>query len=171
MPKSRGFSLIELMIAIALLAIIISLAVPSMGSFLLNQRVAGQAAALSSALQFARSEASAKNRRIKVIPVTNSTNGWTQGWCVVLSNVSNCNGAVIRRYEAAPAGVTIEGDYLQTGTVLSFRRNGTLDDPTIDGAVKISSANLSETGNRARCLTLSRTGGVSVRAINRDEDC
>ncbi|WP_271410711.1 GspH/FimT family pseudopilin [Pseudomonas sp. Q1-7] len=170
MPPSRGFTLIELMIAIALLAIIASLAAPAMSSFLLNQRVSGQASALSSALQFARSEATTKNRRIKVVPVANSTNGWTQGWCVILAELSNCNGNILRRYDPAPAGVTIEGDYLQTGNVLTFRRNGTRA-PAVSGTIKISSANLSNTGNRARCLTLDAIGRVSVEAINRDDDC
>jgi type IV fimbrial biogenesis protein FimT len=158
------------MIAIALLAIIVSLAAPAMSSFLLNQRVVGQAAALSTALQFARSEATAKNRRIRVVPVSNSTNGWTQGWCVVLGELSNCNGAILRRYDAAPAGVQIEGDYLQTGNILTFRRNGTRD-PAVSGGIKVSAANLSATGNRARCLKLDAIGRVSVEAINRDDDC
>ncbi|MGQ7815618.1 GspH/FimT family protein [Metapseudomonas furukawaii] len=141
-----------------------------MSSFLLNQRVAGQATALSSALQFARSEATAKNRRIKVVPATNSTTGWTQGWCVILASFNNCNGEVLRRYDEVPSGVTIVGDYLQTGNVLTFRRNGTRD-PAVSGTLKISSANLSESGNRARCLTLDAIGRVSVEAVNRDDDC
>lgn len=170
MPESRGFTLIELMIAIALLAIITSLAVPSMGTFLLNQRVAGQATALSTALQFARSEATAKNRRIRVVPVTNSTNGWKQGWCVVLGELSNCNGDVLRRYDAVPAGVEIDSDYVQTGNVLTFRRDGTRD-PAVSGGIKVSADNLSATGKRARCLTLDAIGRVSIAAINPADDC
>ncbi len=170
MRQFRGFTLIELMLTIALLAVITSLAVPAMGRFLQNQRVLSQTTALQSALQYARSEATNKNRRIRVVPVNNSTNGWTQGWCVVLGELSNCNGDVIRRYAAASAGVQIDGDYLQSGNVLTFRRNGTRD-PAVTGGIKVSSSNLDATGNRARCITLDAIGRVSVQPINPEDDC
>src|SRR5690606_26454848 len=57
MQASRGFTLIELMIAVSLLAIVAALAAPAMGDFLVRQRVASQAGDLALAMALARSEA------------------------------------------------------------------------------------------------------------------
>ncbi|HWR81502.1 MAG TPA: GspH/FimT family pseudopilin [Pseudomonas sp.] len=96
MKSSRGFTLVELLITVAMLAIIVSVGVPAMSNFIINQRVQAQATALQATLQFARTEASSKNRIIKVIPRVNSSEGWASGWCVVTSDINNCNGTVIR---------------------------------------------------------------------------
>jgi len=56
-PAASGFTLMELMIGIAVLAILITLAVPAFNQFVQNNRLAGQANEMVAALQFARSEA------------------------------------------------------------------------------------------------------------------
>ena len=57
MRSSRGFTLIELMIAVTLLAVVTALAAPAMGDFIIRQRVASQAGELALAMALARSEA------------------------------------------------------------------------------------------------------------------
>lgn len=63
---ARGFTVIELMVVVALVAVILALAAPSMYDYLVRQRVAGVAAELMTDLQFARTEAVTRNRNVWV---------------------------------------------------------------------------------------------------------
>jgi type IV fimbrial biogenesis protein FimT len=63
--RTRGFTLIELMVTIAILAILITLAAPSFSNVIRSNRVASQTNALVTALNTARSEASKRG-----LPVT-----------------------------------------------------------------------------------------------------
>lgn len=59
--QQSGFTLIELMVALALLGILIGLAAPSFNSMFERQRASGLAAALAADLQLLRSEALKSN--------------------------------------------------------------------------------------------------------------
>ena len=61
-----GFTLIELMVVVALVAVIISLAAPAFNRFIAVQRLRGLNAALVTDLQFARSEAASRNKYVVV---------------------------------------------------------------------------------------------------------
>ncbi len=76
MRFNQGFTLIELMVAISLLAVLAALAAPAMGDFIVRQRVASQAGDLALAMALARSEAIKSSTSIAVIPETVSPNGW-----------------------------------------------------------------------------------------------
>lgn len=60
-----GFSLIELMVALVVLAILLALAAPSYGLWLSNMRIRTAAQALQSGLQLARGEAVRRNALIR----------------------------------------------------------------------------------------------------------
>ena len=56
-PRGSGFTLIELMVVVALIATVLALAAPSFRDFILMQRLKGINAQLVTDLQYARSEA------------------------------------------------------------------------------------------------------------------
>jgi len=68
----RGFTLIELMVVVALVAVVMTLVGPSVRDLLAAQRVQGINAELVTDLQFARSEAVRRNRPILVRFATNA---------------------------------------------------------------------------------------------------
>ncbi|MEJ2362759.1 MAG: prepilin-type N-terminal cleavage/methylation domain-containing protein, partial [Gammaproteobacteria bacterium] len=57
MKISKGFTLIELMVTIAVIAIMAGLAVPRLNNFMRSNRLTSQINSFISALQVARSEA------------------------------------------------------------------------------------------------------------------
>lgn len=174
MPRVKGFTLIELMIAIAILGIIIGLAVPAMSDFAVRQRVSGQASEVMLALAFARSEAVKQNREIVVLPATNNAAGWSTGWCVGPASgadeMSNCADTDSLRNFSASTGVSITSAFLASSPRLTFQRDGTC---SLCGSTpfKITSDKLKATGNDARCIRISRQGRASLTQVTRDASC
>ena len=66
MRRQRAFTLIELMVVVALVAIVLMIAAPSFRDFILLQRLKSINAQLVTDLQFARSEAVARNTLMRV---------------------------------------------------------------------------------------------------------
>lgn len=69
----RGFTLIELMIVLALLAIAAGIALPNFARLIANNQIEAQAQTLNSLLQFARSQAVVRRTPITL---SNSNNDW-----------------------------------------------------------------------------------------------
>lgn len=64
--RSRGFTLIELMVVVAVLGVLLALVAPSFSRLIQEQRLRGINAQLVTDLQFARAEAAARNRHVRV---------------------------------------------------------------------------------------------------------
>lgn len=75
--RSSGFTLIELMVTIAVLAIIVSIAAPNISTQLANQRVKSTAATLENALKEAKAESLIRRQSITVAYNNNTTNAGT----------------------------------------------------------------------------------------------
>lgn len=75
----RGVSLLEMLIAMAILGIIISVAVPSMSEFGANQRLIGASEQVYGHIQQARSESVARNAPVYVNFSASGTTTWTYG--------------------------------------------------------------------------------------------
>lgn len=72
MNNKRAFTLVELMVVVALLAVIASVAVPSFTQFLINNRLQAQADEFAFFLQYARGEAVTKRQPHKVVSIAQS---------------------------------------------------------------------------------------------------
>lgn len=177
MLKIKGFTLIELMITLVILGIVVGLAAPAMSNFLVRQRVSGQASELMLALAFARSEAVKQGVSIAVIPATNASTGWSDGWCVGPSPaMSDCDddSDVLRVFDAAK-GVNITASYLQSGsTALTFARNGSCPNCLENIAskrFKITSPQLDAAALDARCIKINFQGRATQDKKSRDANC
>src|SRR3990167_8172459 len=100
MKQQSGFTLVELMITLAILAILLGLAMPAVTDFAIKQRVSSQANEMMLSLAFARSEAVKLNQDVRVIPRASAANGWSDGWCVGPTSIgSDCNHADVIRVD------------------------------------------------------------------------
>jgi type IV fimbrial biogenesis protein FimT len=76
--KFRGFTLVELLVVVALLAIIAGLAAPSFQRTIARQKLSLAASDLMASVMQARSEAIKNNQQTVVQPVVDTN--WGQGW-------------------------------------------------------------------------------------------
>lgn len=77
MRRERAFTIVEFMITVALIAVVASLAAPSMYGMVLSQRLKGITANLVTDLQYARSEAVSRGKNVwvqfKQVPASGMT--------------------------------------------------------------------------------------------------
>ncbi|MEI8325579.1 MAG: GspH/FimT family pseudopilin, partial [Betaproteobacteria bacterium] len=68
MPGARrGFSLIELVVGLAIMALLLALGLPSLNEYLANSKIRAQASSFNSTLQLARAEAIRLNGGVELV--------------------------------------------------------------------------------------------------------
>ncbi len=125
-----GFTLIELMVTLVIAGILISIAAPSMASFVKNGRLTSQANTLMADLAFARSEAVKRGANVAVCRSSDSATcntgagTWATGWIVIDST-----GQVLRAQEALDGVNTLTGTGGATGLAdqLAYTSTGMAD--------------------------------------------
>lgn len=85
---NTGFSVIELIIILAVLGVLLAVGAPSFQTLLANTRLTTHANALFMAVNLARSEAIHRGRRVDLVPAGNGTS-WTDGWIVFVDENNN----------------------------------------------------------------------------------
>jgi type IV fimbrial biogenesis protein FimT len=154
MRAAAGFTLIETLMVVVILAVLAGIAAPSMRAFMDSQVVKTPASDLYSSLVLARSEAIKRNAAIDVVPVATD---WAQGWTVRLQS----GGTVLRTQDSYPR-ISINAS---TAGTVTYGANGRLSTSATLFRVLVP-------GNveaRMRCVTVDVTGRPSVR-VDRNTD-
>lgn len=131
MDRQCGFTLMELIITVAIAAIVLAIGVPSFQGIMRNNRAATQANEIIGALNLARSEAVKRGRRVSLCPSSNGTGcsgtDWSSGWIVFVdtsaADASVTVGQVLRVWGALAGDPTFTGPasirYRPTGGIIS----------------------------------------------------
>jgi len=156
----RGFTLVELAIALAIAGTALAVAVPGLGSWINEQQVDDRADALLHGLDRARGEAIRRGGRVDVCPGSgNCAAGalpWETGWSIVV-DAARVGGTPIAREHAAAAGITVRGnrpvaDYVSYTGLGHARR--------FDGALQMGTFTVCRAGSRVRKVILANSGRV-----------
>jgi len=86
-PRLHGFTLVELMVALAILAILLAIAAPSYRDFVVDSRMRGEANEFLTGLNFTRSEAVKRNATVSICSKGSgdgcaNSGSWKLGWIV-----------------------------------------------------------------------------------------
>ena len=180
----RGLTAIELMVTLAILAILIGIAAPSMTRFIVQWRLSNAVNAVTSSLRIARTEAIARARPVVVCQLRAGTavecetgsggNDFAAGWIVFAKNdrdadfaYSESTDEVLLRQDALPGiakialGKAGRFVFLPNGLVSSGSNSITVDAPGFETA--------STTPWARKTLCISKPGRIRYAADG--EDC
>ncbi|MGH8085310.1 MAG: GspH/FimT family pseudopilin [Lysobacter sp.] len=158
-----GFTLIELMITIAIAAIGLALAYPSFSGVFRSNRVATHTNTLMASLNLARTEAIRSNRGGGVCSsdggVTCNGANWDAGWLVFTDmdgdGEMDEDGDIVIRYVEGNPGISMES----VEDVIAFDHRGRL---AAEVTLTLQSTECPLNASLVRNLTVSRTGQVRM---------
>lgn len=159
--KSKGFTIIELLITIAVAAILLGVAVPSLQNFTANSNVIAAGNSIVAGLNLARSAAVTSGEEVALCPSSNestcSDNDWDKGW-IVFDN-SDANEIPAEAEKIRVATLTGRLSDSANGQIIVFEADGTTTLlSTVNIEICYSDTNVS---NQCRQISVSPFGVIS----------
>jgi len=163
MSRQNGFSLIEVIVTMAIAAVVLSIGIPSFQSYTQNNRQTIVVNELATALRLARNSAITHRIRTVVCKSADSINcttmgTWTQGWIVFTdtdnNNTLDAGENILRVHGPVQGNVTISGN-ANTADLIAFNPQGIL--ASLNGRITYCD---SRGNDFATALFISRGGRV-----------
>ncbi len=155
-PRVRGFTLIELMVTVSVIAILAGIGVPAFLDTILAAKLNSYANSFVASTALARSEAIKRNATVTLCASANGTacassGGWQQGWIVLAGTT------VVQYQQALSSGY----HFTETGAGLHSLAFQSIGVGATSASMKVCRATPSA-GGQERVVTLSATGRASV---------
>jgi type IV fimbrial biogenesis protein FimT len=169
--RAAGMTFIELLIVITLIAILLTLAIPSFEAILTGSRFSSSANSYLATLHMARSEATKRNARVALCKTSDgascTTAGrWDQGW-IVFHDVNNnaqtdLGETILRVNEALPTNWVLQGNSPVANYVSYAAMGGTRTTSGAFQAGTLTLCKVSSSSGEARSIVISATGRPRV---------
>lgn len=173
MKNNRGFTLIELIVTVAVISVLLTLGVPSLQTFLKSNRLTAHTNAIVGTLQLARTEAIKRSGIVVLCGSTNLTScnssSWENGWIVffddgadaasAITSAPTGSDAILRVNEPLKGGTTIRGFEFTNLSFVSFNNQGRVNSK---GSFIICDSD--GTLIKAKGINIGLTGMVSLAA-------
>lgn len=178
--KQQGFTIIELLVAVAIFAILAGIGVPSFVDYMANSRLTASTNELVAAMQYTRSESIRRNARVAICPSTDGAscsgaNAWEAGWIIYTDANNNAMpdmpADIIRVQSALDGQLTISGNG-SIDSYISFTGRGAPQ--TMGGATQSGTLSVCDDmgdGNSGRAIQLSASGRLKTTNDPADFSC
>jgi type IV fimbrial biogenesis protein FimT len=173
--RHRGLSMIEMMVVLAIAAILMALAAPGFGDLIQSQRVTATANDFVAAINLTRSEAIRRGMRVDLVPAGDGGD-WAAGWIVFVDSDDDQRPGPgeerVFSHGRVGGGIRIEAiftdkaaQYLAYNATGRTRTNGSSQTPSY-GRFRI------ELGEHTRHVVVNMLGRLKVcEPVSRDEEC
>lgn len=169
--QNKGFTVIELMITVAVLAIVVAIAVPSFTEQIRNNRSVSIANEFVDTISFARAQAASRPARISICASNDGetcTGNWADGYIVFIDTVATDTtvppavGQVLKYSQRARGEVEMVAAFGANATnFIRFTSIGTLARLSVD-PLTIKSKITNCKGNYSRAITITLAGQTTV---------
>jgi type IV fimbrial biogenesis protein FimT len=165
--KQSGTTLLELLVVLAIAAILLAIGIPSFASLASSNHLTSATNSMVASLHLARSEAIKRNSRTVLCPSASGTacavsGGWQQGWLVFHDGNNNAaldaGEAVILSQAGMPDGFRLTGN-LHVSSYISYTPIGATR--TLSGLYQLGTLTVCEVSGSpvsAREIKISSTG-------------
>jgi len=164
---SRGLTLVELLVVLAIAGILLGTAVPSFKGLIRSMKLTDAANDLFASLVLARSEAAKRHSRVTMCKSADGstcarTGGWEQGWIVFddadSDGIRDDSEQIVQTVGPLPADMRLSGN-LNVSKYISYAPTG--ETKMASGAFQagtVTLCNVSSGGEDARQIVLNATG-------------
>ena len=182
--RCKGFTLIELMVTIAIAAILMVVAVPSLVTYQRNSEMTSFANSLLASINAARGEAMKRGRYAMVVPADGVA--WASGWLVFVDidggtrTYSAASDILVTTKEAPPSFLNVSGNgpageaapYIMFDpSGYAAKKSTSPTGPNLTLTITRNDVSTSEAAEQTRLVIIAKTGRARVCKPSTDATC